>query len=157
MCNKYQFRFRCDDKEISTIFNIPEISKAFESAFMENYWLILKRMREYKTFLSLKNVLNEQGFLLFNLDDLEDENKIISVFKQELKTKIFYLAIMDVFFFKLNVKCNILKKLNADFIKEFILDEHLLTSINQFVDVVDASLGIPYQVLEDLVSEFLQK
>ena len=155
--DKYQFRLGCNDKEISTIFNDPEISKAFESAFMENYWLILNRMREYKNFLLSKNVLNEQDFLPFCLDDLEDEDKAISIFKQDLKKDIFYLAIRDILSFKLNVKCNIIEKLNANFLKEFILDEHLLNSLNDLVDVVDVSLGITYEIFDDLISEFLQK
>lgn len=154
---KYQFRFGFNDLEVSKIFKDPEISKAFELAFMENYWLILKRMREYKKFLSSKNILNEQGFLPFDLNDLEDENKAILIFEQDLKKDILYLAMSDVSSSKLNLKFNIIERLNVDFIRENILDEHFLNSLNNLVDVNDASLGVPYEVLDNLISEFLQK
>lgn len=155
MYYKYQFRFGFNDLEISKIFKEREISKAFEFAFMENYWLILKRMREYKDFLFSKNILNGQGFLPFDLNDLEDENKAILIFKQDLQKNILYLAMSDVSSFELNIKCNIIKRLTVDFIKENILNELFLNSLNNLVYVEDASLGHPYEVLDNLISEFL--
>lgn len=157
MCDTYQFRFGCNEKQVSRIFKDPEISKVFETTFMENYWLLLNRIREYKAFLQSKNIPSENGTIPFNLDNLDDENKIIQNFKQKLQFRILYLAINDIFSLKLSIKHNILERLNVNFIKENILDEHLLYSFNKLVDVTDASLGVPYEVLDNLISEFLKK
>lgn len=155
MCDTYQFRFGCNEKQVSRIFKDPEISKVFETTFMENYWLLLNRIREYKAFLQSK----ENGTIPFNLDDLDDENKIIQNFEQKLQFRILYLAINDIFSLKLSIKHNILERLNANFIKENILDEHLLYSFNKLVGVLDPNTGIYYKddVQDYLISEFLQK
>ena len=157
MCDTYQFRFGCDEKQLSRIFKDPEISKAFENAFMENYWLILNRIREYKGFLQSKNIPNKDGTLPFKFDDL-DEDIIIQNFKQRLQVHIFHLAIDDVFSSKLDIKDNILKRLNTNFIKTNILGERLLCSFNELVSVLDPDTGVYYtsDILEDLIFEFLQ-
>lgn len=157
MCDTYQFRFGCDEKQLSRIFKDPEISKAFENAFMENYWLILNRIREYKGFLQSKNIPNKDGTLPFKFDDL-DEDIIIQNFKQRLQVHIFHLAIDDVFSSKLDIKDNILKRLNTNFIKTNILGKRLLCSFNELVSVLDPDTGVYYtsDILEDLIFEFLQ-
>mgnify|MGYP004516318457 FL=1 len=157
MCDTYQFRFGCDEKQLSRIFKDPEISKTFENAFMENYWLILNRIREYKGFLQSKNIPNKDGTLPFKFDDL-DEDIIIQNFKQRLQVHIFHLAIDDVFSSKLDIKDNILKRLNTNFIKTNILGERLLCSFNELVSVLDPDTGVYYtsDILEDLIFEFLQ-
>lgn len=126
---------------------------------MENYWLVLNRIREYKGFLQLKNIPNEDGTTPFNLDDLDDEDIIISNFKQDLQVHILYLAIDDVFSSKLSIKHNILERLNVNFIKENILDEHLLYSFNKLVGGLNLRTGVYYKgdVPDDFISEFLQK
>lgn len=156
MCDTYQFRFGCDEKQLSRIFKDPEISKAFENAFMENYWLLLNRIREYKNFLQSKN---DQAFITLNFDDLADENEVISAFKKSLQFKVLYRAISDVFSSEFNIKHNIIKILNSNFIKKNILNEFLLYSLNNFVDIVsfDPNLSCEYLILDDLISEFLQK
>ena len=157
MCDTYQFRFGCDEKQLSRIFKDSEISRAFETAFMENYWLILNRIREYKGFLQSKNIPNKDGTLPFKFDDL-DEDIIIQNFKQRLQVHIFHLAIDDVFSSKLDIKDNILKRLITNFIKTNILGERLLCSFNELVSVLDPDTGVYYtsDILEDLIFEFLQ-
>ena len=157
MCNTYHFRFGCDEKQLSRIFKDSEISKAFETVFMENYWLILNRIREYKDFIQSKNIPNEDGTLPFKLDDL-DEDIIIQNFKQRLQVHILYLAINDVFSSKLDIKDNILKRLNINFIKANILGERLLCSFNELVSVLDPDTGVYYtgDICKDLIFEFLQ-
>lgn len=152
----YQFRFGGEETDILNIFKDVELSKAFESSFMENYGLMLNRIREYKAFLLSKNIPNDEGLTAFSIEFSEDE--AISVFKQDLKRYILYLAMKDIFFSKLNVKHNIMERLTVDFIRQCVLDKHFLSSINSSgVYVEDVSLGLPYEVLDDLVSEFLQK
>lgn len=153
----YQFRFGSEETVILNIFKDVELSKAFESSFMENYALMLNRIREYKEFLLSKNIPNDEGLTPFSIDFSEDE--AISAFKQNLKKDILYLAMNDVFSSKLNVKQNIMERLTVDFIRQCVLGKNLLYSINSCsgMSVEDVSLGLPYKVWDDLVSLFLQK
>ena len=156
MCDTYQFRFGCNEKQVSRIFKDPEFSKVFETTFMENYWLLLNRIREYKNFLQSKN---DQAFITLNFDDLADENEVISAFKKSLQFRVLSRAIGDVFSSEFNIKHNIIKILNGKFIKKNILNEFLLYSLNDFVDIVsfDPDFSCEHLILDDLISEFLQK
>lgn len=158
MCDTYQFRFGCDEKQLSRIFKDSEISRAFETAFMENYWLLLNRLREYKDFIQSQNVPNKDGTLPFNFDNL-DEDIIIQNFKQRLQVHILYLAINDIFSSKLSIRNNILERLNVNFIKDNILSERLLFSFNESVGVLNPSTGVYCKgdVPDEFISEFLQK
>ena len=143
MCDTYHFRLGCDEKQLSRIFKDSEISKAFETVFMENYWLILNRIREYKDFIQSKNIPNEDGTLPFKLNNL-DEDIIIQNFKHHLQVHILYLAINDIFSSKLDIKAN-------------ILGVRFLCSFNELVSVLDPDTGVYYtgDIGEDLIFEFL--
>lgn len=158
MCDTYQFRFGCDEKQLSRVFKDPEISKVFETAFMENYWLLLNRIREYKGFLQSKNIPEKNGIKPFILDDY-NENIIIQNFKQRLQFHILHLAINDIFSSKFSIKNNIIERLNVNFIKDNILGERLLYSFNELVGGLNSSTWVYYKgyVPDKFISEFLQK
>lgn len=136
----YQFRFGVNESDISNIFKDPEISKTFKSAFMDNYAVLLNRVRECHSFL-----LSDHTSSIKLCDD-----DLIAVFEENLKRRILYLAIEDVFSSKFNVKENILARLNASFIEKCIMDE---TILYVFRDAADLS----EEDFENLQSKFLQK
>ena len=154
----YQFRFSGKESDISDIFKETEISKAFETAFMNNYEILLNRIREYKTFI-LSNSFPD--YILSSFSIVLSEDEIISNFKELLKRNLLYAAMQDVFSSKFNVKKNILEMLQGSFIKNRIMGQSLL---NSFEDIIvastNSSVALFYyfdDVLEELESEFLQK
>lgn len=151
----YQFRFSGKESEISNLFKDPEISKAFEVAFMDNYTMLLDRMREYKAFiLSINNPDSDPSSYAIKLS----EDEIIENFKESLQRNLFYSAMQDVFSSKFNVKENILKKLKGPFIRRGIMGKRLLYEFEDaIVDAEDSSIGLSSDTLEKLESEFLQK
>ena len=136
----YQFRFGGNKSDISEIFKEPEISKAFQTAFMDNYAILLNRVREYRSFL-----LNETTSSIKLYDD-----ELITVFEENLKRHILYLAMEDVFSSKLNVKENILARLNTAFVEKCVMDDKILYVFRDAVDLSEEDL-------ENLESKFLQK
>lgn len=151
----YQFRFYANKSDISDIFKEPEVSKAFEKAFMSNYAILLNRIREYSNFILSKNNPNT-GHSSFSIKLSEDE--IISEFKDDLKRYIFHKALKDVFSCKLNVKENILETLRGTYIQNCIMGEKLLFTFEKaIVDADDSSVLVSDEFLTELESEFLQK
>lgn len=151
----YQFRFGGEEGEISNLFKDLEISKAFETAFMNNYSILLDRIREYQAFiLSKNNPDSDPSSYAIKLS----ENEIIENFKESLQRNLLYSAIQDVFSSKFNVKENILEILQGPFIRKSIMGQRLLYAFEEaIVDVDDSSVGLSSDALEDLESEFLQK
>lgn len=136
----YQFRFGVNESDISNIFKDPEISKAFQSAFMDNYAVLLNRVRECHSFLISDNTSS--------IKLCDDE--LITVFEENLKRHILYLAMGDVFSSKLNVKENILARLNTSFIEKCVMDEKILYVFRDAADLSEEDF-------ENLQSKFLQK
>lgn len=151
----YQFRFGGEESEISALFKDPEISKAFETAFMNNYAMLLDRIREYQAFiLSKNNPDSDPSSYAIRLS----EDKIIKIFKETLQRMLLYYAMKDVFSSKFNVKENILEILQGPYIKKSIMGQRLLYAFEEaIVDANDSSVGLSSGTLEDLESEFLQK
>lgn len=151
----YQFRFAGEESEISALFRDSEISKAFETAFMDNYAMLLDRIREYQSFiLSKSNPDSDPSSYAIRLS----EDEIIINFKESLQIMLLYYAIKDVFSSKFNVKENILEILQGPYIKENIMGQRLLYTFEEaIVDAEDPSVGLSLDVLENLESEFLQR
>lgn len=151
----YQFRFSGEESEISNLFKDPEISKAFETAFMDNYAMLLDRMREYKAFiLSINNPNSDPSSYAIKLS----EDEIIEIFKETLQRMLLYYAMKDVFSSKFNVKENIFEILQGPYIKESIMGERLLYAFEDAIVDAESSIACPsLDTLEELESEFLQK
>lgn len=151
----YQFRFGGEESEISNLFKDSEISKAFETAFMNNYAMLLNRIREYQAFiLSKSSPDSDPSSYAIRLS----EDKIIENFKENLQRMLLYYAMQDVFSSKFNVKENILEILQGPYIKENIMGQRLLYTFEEaIVDAEDPSVGLSLDALENLESEFLQR
>ena len=151
----YQFRFSGQEREISNLFKDPEISKAFETAFMDNYAMLLDRIREYQAFiLSKNNPDSDPSSYAIRLS----EDEIIKIFKETLQRMLLYYAIKDVFSSKFNVKENIFEILQGSYIEGSIMGQRLLYAFEEaIVNAEDSSICPSYEVLQDLESEFLQK
>ena len=151
----YQFRFGGKESEILNLFKDPEISKAFEVAFMDNYAMLLDRMREYQAFiLSINNPDFDPSSYAIKLS----EDEIIEIFKESLQQILLYYAMNDVFSSKFNVKENILEILQGPFIKENIMGKRLLHAFEDAIVDAESSIACPSSdALEELESEFLQK
>ena len=149
----YQFRFSGKETEISKLLEETEISEAFETAFMNNYEILLNRVREYQTFiLSKKNPDSNSSSYAIRLS----EDEIIENFKVILKRNLLYSAMQSVFSSKFNVKENILELLQGPFTKNSIMGERLLYAFEiAIVNAEDSSI-CSCEILEDLESEFLQ-
>lgn len=151
----YEFRFRGKESEISNVFKDPDVSKAFETAFMDNYAMLLNRIKEYKIFILSKN--NPDSIPSSYAITLS-ENEIINIFKENLQWKLLYCAMKDVFSSKFNVKENILKILKGPYIKENIMGKRLLYVFENAIVGADNSRVCPsLDTLKDLESEFLRK
>lgn len=152
----YQFRFSGNESIITGIFEEPELSKAFEEAFMKIYESLINRIRQYSSFVLSKKDFPDYDPSSFSIVLTEEE--LIENFKNDLKRHLLYDAMNDVFSSKLDVKENILEKLNESFIEQYIMGRKLLYTFNDaIVDSNDSSVGLSDEVLEELQSEFLQK
>lgn len=151
----YQFRFCGKESEISNLFKAPDISEAFETAFMDNYAMLLNRIREYKTFiLSKNNPDSDPSSYAIKLS----EDEIIKIFKESLQWTLLYYAMKDVFSSKFNVKENIFEILKGPYIEENIMGKRLLYAFENAIVGAEGSLFYPSSdALKDLESEFLQK
>lgn len=152
----YHFRFGGEESEILEIFNKePEISEAFEKAFISNNSIILDRIRDYSSFIQSKS---DSCSNLKNISIILSEDEIIEIFKKDLKRHILYVAIQMVFKSKLNVKENILELLNDNYIQECIMGPKLLYSFHDAIcDSKDYLVRSDCFILEDLESEFLKQ
>ena len=146
----YQFRFLGNESNISDVFKEPELSKTFEEAFTGNYAILIDRIREYREFILSNTDLNSDSINL-------SEDKIVSEFEKDLKRLLLRDAIEDVFASKLNVKENLLERLQGSYIKEGIMGRKLLRSFDNIIlNSANPTLGISYVLLEELQSKFLQ-
>lgn len=152
----YHFRFGGEEKEISELFNNDqELSETFEKSFMNNYSILLDRIRDYSSFIQSKS---DSCSKLKNISIILSEDEIIEIFKKDLKRHILYVAIQMVFESKLNVKENILESLNDNYIQKCIMGPKLLYSFHDAIcDSQDYLVRSDCFILEDLESEFLKQ
>lgn len=149
----YQFRFAGEESEISALFRDSEISKAFETAFMDNYAMLLDRIREYQSFILSKSNSDSSSYAI-----KLSEDEIITNFKESLQITLLYYAIKDVFSSKFDVKENIMEILQGPFIKKNIMGKRLLNAFETAIVNTEDPSVIPYlDALENLESEFLQR
>lgn len=149
----YQFKFGVMTAEISEIFSPErEISKKFEQSFMNNYAILLCRLKSYVKFLQAKSITCSE---LKNISFVFSEDEIIEVFKKDLKRHIVYVAIQMVFEGKLNVEENIIDLLNSDYIKKWILGPRLLYSFHYVYGPQNYLIETNATILSELENEFL--
>ena len=123
---------------------------------MNNYERLINRIRQYSSFVLSKKDFPDYDPSSFSINLTEEE--LIENFKDDLKRYLLYDAMNDIFSSKLNVKENILEKLNGNYIEQCIMSKKLLYTFNDaIVDSNDSSVGLSDEVLEKLQSEFLQK
>ena len=84
---------------------------------MDNYAMLLDRMREYQAFiLSINNPDSDPSSYAIKLS----EDEIIEIFKESLQRMLLYYAMQDVFSSKFNVKENIFERLQGPYIKKIL-------------------------------------